>query len=59
MPVLIPLPLPSPLSPVTPAEPISVDKVNKDEDKNTKELIEVEDKDISSPPPPPIRFISI
>ena len=57
-----PLPSPSPpSSPATPAEPISADKVDKDEDKNTKEPIEVEDKDIgSSPPPlPPARFISV
>ena len=52
-------------SPATPVEPISTDKVNKDEDKNTKEPVEVEDEDIDLPlsplplPPPPIRFISI
>ena len=72
--ILVPLPLPlpspppspplppSPLSPATPAEPISADEVNKDEDKNTKEPIEVEDEDIGSLPPPlppPIRFISV
>ena len=52
---------PSLLLPATSAEPISADKVNKDENKNTKELIEVEDKDIGSPPLllPPIRFISV
>ena len=44
----------------TPLEPISIDKVNKGEDKNIKEPIEVEDKDIGSLSPlPPIRFISI
>jgi hypothetical protein len=57
------LPLPSPLlllSPITPIEPISIDKVNKDKDKNTKEPIEVEDKDIGSLLLlPPIRFISV
>ena len=44
-----------------PIEPISIDKVNKDKDKNTKKLIEVEDMDISSLPIllPPIRFISV
>jgi len=51
------------LLPATPAEPISVDKVNKDKDENTKELIEVEDKDIDSSPsllPPSLaRFISV
>ncbi|OCK87978.1 uncharacterized protein K441DRAFT_669912, partial [Cenococcum geophilum 1.58] len=52
-------------SPVTPAEPISVDKVNKGEDKNTEEPVEVEDEDIDLPPPlpppplPPARFISV
>ena len=59
----IPVPslLPSPsLSPATPAE-ISADKINKGEDKNTKEPIEVEDKDIDLPPPPllPVCFISV
>ena len=60
--MLLPSPLPSPLLLLplaTLAEPMSIDKVNKDEDKNTKELIEVEDKDIGSLPPPPIRFISV
>jgi hypothetical protein len=33
---------------------------DKGEDKNIKEPIEVEDKDVGSPsPPPPIRFTSI
>ena len=56
-----PSPSPSPPSPVTPVEPTSADKVNKGEDENTKEPKEVEDKDIDlSPPPlPPIRFISV
>ena len=70
----VPLPLPSPLlllspspslsplplSPVTPVEPTSADKVDKDEDKNTKEPIEVEDKDVGSPLLlPPTRFTSV
>ena len=43
-----------------PIEPISADKVNKGEDKNIKEPIEVEDKDIGSLSPlPPARFISV
>jgi len=47
-------------SPATPAEPISADKVNKGEDKNIEEPVEVEDEDIGSPLPlPPIRFISV
>jgi len=61
-PLLLPLPslLLLLLSPVTPAEPISADKVNKDEDENTKEPVEVEDEDINSPLlPPPICFISV
>jgi len=70
-PLSSPLPSPSPslspsLSPspsalVTPAEPISADKVNKGEDKNTEEPIEVEDKDIDllPPLPPPVRFTSV
>jgi len=59
-PSLLSLPLPSPL-PATPAEPTSVDEVNKGEDKNTKEPVEVEDEDIDLPPPqlPPARFISV
>ena len=62
--ILVPSPLPSPSlpSPATPVELTSVDKVDKDEDENTKEPIEVEDKDIGSsppPPPPPARFISV
>ena len=64
IPVLSPLPLlspPSPLSPATSAEPTSADEVDKDKNKNTKELIEVEDEDIGSPLPllPPARFISV
>ena len=65
IPVPSPSPLPSPSmspspSPATPVEPISADKVNKGEDENTKEPIEVEDKDIDLPPlPPPVRFISV
>jgi len=51
------------LLPATPTEPISADRVNKDEDKNTKEPIEVEDKDIDLPLLPslllPICFTSI
>ena len=43
-----------------PAEPISIDKSDKGEDKNIKEPVEVEDKDIGSPSPlPPVRFISV
>jgi len=70
---IIPVPLPSPLpspspslslspspSPSTPAEPISVDKVNKGEDKNIKKPVEVEDKDVGLPLLPPLaRFTSI
>jgi len=60
IPVPSPLLSPLPLSPTTPAEPISVNKVNKDEDENTKKPIEVEDEDINSLPPLlPTRFISI
>ena len=59
-PSLSPSPSPSPASPVMPVEPISADEVNKGEDKNIKEPIEVEDKDIGSPSPlPPARFISV
>ena len=59
-PLLSPLPSPSLPSPAMPAEPISADEVNKGEDKNIKEPIKVEDKDIGSPSPlPPIRFISV
>ena len=67
IPVLLPLPspLPSPLplqSPsllllATPVKPISIDKVNKGEDKNIKELIEVEDKDIRLLLPLPLLHI--
>jgi len=55
------LPLLLPLSPATLAKLISADEVDKDEDKNTKELVEVEDEDIGSPPLPlpPARFINI
>ena len=68
IPVLSPSPLLSPLislslSPATPVEPKSADKVNKDKDENTKKPIEVEDKDIDSPPSPSppllIRFTSV
>ena len=59
---LLPSILPS-LSPATPVEPTSADKVNEDEDENTKEPVEVEDKDIDLPPSPlllpPIRCISV
>ena len=59
LPSLLLLLLPSPL-PVTPAEPTSVDKVNKGEDENIKEPVKVEDKDIGLLPPPlPVRFISV
>ena len=60
-PSLSPSPSPSlSQSPVTPAEPLSADKVDKSEDKNTKEPVEVEDEDVGSPPPPPpARFISV
>ena len=63
-PSLSPSLLPSPPSPATPVEPISIDKVNKSEDKNIKEPVEVEDKDIGLPlllpsPPPPARFSSV
>jgi hypothetical protein len=47
-------------SPAMPVEPISVDEVNKGEDKNIKEPIEVEDEDIGSLLPlPPVRFTSV
>ena len=60
LPSLSPLPSPSPASPAMPAELISTDEVNKGEDKNIKEPIEVEDEDIGSPLPlPPIHFISV
>ena len=43
-----------------PAEPTSADEVNKGEDENIKEPVEVEDEDIGSPSPlPPVRFISV
>ena len=43
-----------------PAEPISADEVDKGEDENIKESVEVEDEDIGSPSPlPPARFISV
>ena len=61
--LLSPLPSPLPSAPVTPAEPISVDEVDKGEDENTKEPVEVEDEDVDSLPPPlpppPARFISV
>ena len=64
IPVLSPLPLlspPSPLSPATSAEPTSADEVDKDKNKNTKELIEVEDEDtgLLLPLLLPARFISV
>jgi len=59
IPVPSPSPPLSPPSPATPAEP-SVDEDDKGEDKNIKEPVEVEDKDIGlSPPPPLVRFISV
>jgi hypothetical protein len=59
LPLLLPLLLLLPL-PATPVEPISVDKVNKGEDKNIEEPVEVEDKDVGLPLPlPPARFISV
>jgi len=60
--VLVPSLLLSPLLllPATPVEPISIDKVNKDKDENTKELIEIEDENIGSPPLlPSVYFISV
>ena len=63
MPLLSPLPSPLLLlspSPVTPIEPISIEKVNKGKDKNIKEPVEVEDEDIGLPPLPlPARFIRV
>ena len=60
IPIPSPLPSPSPPSPATPLEPISADKVDKGEDKNIDEPVEVEDKDIGSPSPlPPVSFISV
>ena len=69
LPLLLPSPSPSPLLSLlllpllaTPAKPMSVDEVNEDKDKNIKEPIKVENKNIgSSPPlpPPPTRFISV
>ena len=60
LPLPLPSPSPSPSPPLTPAEPISADEVNKGEDENTKEPVEVEDEDVDSPPPPPpVRFISV
>ena len=49
-----------PLLLATPLEPISIDKVNKGEDKNINKPIEVEDKDIGLLSPLlPISFISV
>ena len=60
IPVLLLLPLPLLLSPATPLEPISADKVNKGEDKNVNKPIEVEDKNIGLLSPlPPVSFISV